>query len=32
MGMSSEDIKFLSDKINIVFHSAATVRFDDALK
>lgn len=32
MGMSQEDIHFLSEKINIVFHSAATVRFDEALK
>ena len=32
MGMSPEDVQHLSEKISVVFHSAATVRFDEALK
>ncbi len=32
MGMSSEDIQFLAERVSIVFHSAATVRFDEALR
>ncbi len=32
MGMSAEDVQMLAQKINIVFHSAATVRFDEALR
>lgn len=31
-GMSPEDRKLMIDSINIVFHSAASVRFDDPLK
>ena len=32
IGISSEDEKKLVDNVNIVFHSAATVRFDEPLK
>ena len=32
MGMSPEDEQKLIDNVNIVFHSAATVRFDEPLK
>ncbi len=32
MGVSSSDIKILSDNVSIVFHSAATVKFDQTLK
>lgn len=32
LGLSPEDRKLLADKVNIVFHSAATVRFDEPLK
>ncbi len=32
MGISEEDEKKLIDNVNIVFHSAATVRFDEPLK
>ncbi|XP_075217804.1 fatty acyl-CoA reductase 1-like [Lycorma delicatula] len=31
LGLSSEDYQTLADKINIVFHVAASVRFDDSL-
>ena len=30
LGVSSSDIKILSDNVSIVFHSAATVEFDEA--
>jgi fatty acyl-CoA reductase len=32
MGISSEDKEILVKNVNIVFHSAATVRFDEPLK
>ncbi len=32
MGISDEDEKILINSVNIVFHSAATVRFDEPLK
>lgn len=32
LGVSATDIKMLSDNVSIVFHSAATVKFDEALK
>lgn len=32
MGISEEDEKKIIDNVNIVFHSAATVRFDEPLK
>ncbi|XP_057366398.1 putative fatty acyl-CoA reductase CG5065 [Daphnia carinata] len=32
LGVSPSDIKMLSDNVSIVFHSAATVKFDEALK
>lgn len=32
LGVSASDIKILSDAVSIVFHSAATVKFDEALK
>ena len=32
LGISDEDEKVLADNVNIVFHSAATVRFDEPLK
>ena len=32
LGLSKEDQKTLSDKIDIVFHGAATVKFDENLK
>jgi thioester reductase-like protein len=32
MGISSEDEKKIIENVNIVFHSAATVRFDEPLK
>ena len=32
LGISEEDEKFLAENINIVFHSAATVRFDEPMK
>lgn len=32
MGVSASDIKILSDNVSIVFHSAATVKFDQTLK
>ncbi|XP_076618338.1 fatty acyl-CoA reductase 1-like [Colletes latitarsis] len=32
LGLSSEDRKTLCEKINIVYHAAATVRFDELLK
>lgn len=32
LGVSASDIKILSDSVSIVFHSAATVKFDEALK
>jgi fatty acyl-CoA reductase len=31
-GVSPTDVKILSDNVSIVFHSAATVKFDEALK
>lgn len=32
LGVSSEDRKMLLERVNIVFHMAATVRFDEKLK
>lgn len=32
MGISEEDASMLQDKIHIVFHSAATIRFDEPLR
>jgi thioester reductase-like protein len=32
MGISADDEKKLIENVNIVFHSAATVRFDEPLK
>jgi len=32
LGVSPSDVKILSDNVSIVFHSAATVKFDEALK
>jgi fatty acyl-CoA reductase len=32
LGISSEDREILIKNVNIVFHSAATVRFDEPLK
>jgi thioester reductase-like protein len=32
LGISDEDEKVLINNVNIVFHSAATVRFDEPLK
>jgi thioester reductase-like protein len=32
LGICAEDEAFLEENINIVFHSAATVRFDEPLK
>lgn len=32
LGVSASDIKVLGDSVSIVFHSAATVKFDEALK
>lgn len=32
MGISSIDIQTLLDNVNIIFHSAATVRFDEDIK
>lgn len=32
LGVSASDTKILSDNVSIVFHSAATVKFDEALK
>lgn len=31
-GMSNEDRQLLIDNVNIVFHSAASVKFDDPLR
>ncbi len=31
-GLSEEDKKKLSEEVTIIFHSAATVRFDEKLK
>ena len=32
LGVSAVDAKILNDNVSIVFHSAATVKFDEALK
>lgn len=32
MGISDEDEQVLIDQVNVIFHSAATVRFDEPLK
>lgn len=32
LGMSKEDIEMLKENVNIIFHAAASVRFDDPLK
>lgn len=32
LGINKNDMKFLSEEVNCVFHCAATVRFDEELK
>lgn len=32
LGISESDLNLLRNKVNIVFHAAATVRFDEDLK
>lgn len=32
IGVSNDDLQMLKEKVNIVFHSAATVRFDQSIK
>ena len=32
LGMSQADQKILTDSVSVVFHSAATVKFDETLK
>lgn len=32
LGIKPEDLKFLCDNVNVVFHSAATIRFDEHLR
>lgn len=32
IGLSNEHLRLLKDNVNIVFHSAATVRFDQSIK
>jgi fatty acyl-CoA reductase len=32
LGISQADQKILADSVSVVFHSAATVKFDEALK
>jgi fatty acyl-CoA reductase len=32
LGLSHADQKILTDRVSVVFHSAATVKFDEALK
>lgn len=32
LGISESDVKLLIDNVSIVFHSAATVKFDEPLK
>lgn len=32
LGISPSDVKILSDNVTVVFHSAATVKFDQTLK
>lgn len=32
LGLSDEDYEFLSDTISVVFHVAASVRFDEPIK
>lgn len=32
LGIKPEDLKFLCDNMNVVFHSAATIRFDEHLR
>ncbi|XP_044728842.1 fatty acyl-CoA reductase 1-like isoform X2 [Chrysoperla carnea] len=32
LGMTDEDIEMLKENVNIIFHAAASVRFDDPLK
>lgn len=32
IGLSNENLRLLKDNVNIVFHSAATVRFDQSIK
>lgn len=32
LGLSEEDKQKLSEEVNIIFHGAATVRFDEKLK
>ena len=32
LGLSPSDVKMLTDNVSVVFHSAATVKFDEELK
>lgn len=32
LGISASDIEILSDSVSVVFHSAATLKFDETLK
>lgn len=32
LGMSAEDRKLVADNVSIIYHCAATIRFDEALK
>lgn len=32
LGLSEQDKQLLAENVNIIFHSAATVRFDEPLK
>lgn len=32
LGIKPEDLKLLCDNVNVVFHSAATIRFDEHLR
>ena len=32
LGLSEENRKFLAERVRIVFHAAATIRFDEPLK
>lgn len=32
LGICDDDVRLLEDEINIVFHSAATIRFDEPLR
>lgn len=32
LGLSAEDTEILIEKVSVIFHTAATVKFDEALK